>query len=329
MAIKPNAAHHQPSRFANTAEEWVIRLQAPDCSSLEHQAFEDWLAEAPHHPSDYAKAEQLYAVSAQLAKDPEMVIRAQKARQELKSHSTKTPQLIFLAASLAAVAVIAHMFTAPLQHETWKMATAIGERSHHVLSDGSTVTLDTDTVLEGDFSSSERRLTLGRGRVSIHAAHSPERPMIVHAGTGLVRVIGTIFQIQNDNGNVNVDLFDGRLIVNSQSTNRKTAKQLVAGQTVSYDRSGTLSTVHLIATQDGQSWLHGQLVFTDRPLNEILKEANRYSTTEILLGDQALASIRISATFNAGDQSALLAALEAGWNLHTYTDKNGNFVLTR
>ena len=69
-----------------------------------------------------------------------------------------------------------------------------------------------------------------------------------------------------------------------------------------------------IAVAEG--WTQGELVFKEHRLDALLAEANRYSTTKLTLADPALAEISVSGVFRAGNQDALVSALERGWGLH-------------
>ncbi len=42
---------------------------------------------------------------------------------------------------------------------------------------------------------------------------------------------------------------------------------------------------------------------------------NRYSARQVRLADPALGALTVSGVFHAGDQDALVAALERGWSL--------------
>ncbi|WP_313204068.1 FecR/PupR family sigma factor regulator, partial [Stenotrophomonas sp.] len=61
------------------ASAWVARLEAPDCTSIEREAFEDWLAEHPSHVTAWAQAEKLHLRSAGLSGDPWLRTAAARA----------------------------------------------------------------------------------------------------------------------------------------------------------------------------------------------------------------------------------------------------------
>ena len=317
---------------ALTAEAWVVLLEGPDCSPADHEAFEAWLAASPINPRLYAEAERIYLLSAQLASDPRLVAQARRARHDTMRRPARLPRLVLLAAALGVVCLFAYRFVmvAPAPHEVRALETRVGQRMDTRLDDGSQVTLDADTRVMLESSASRRLLTLQRGRLFVRAARDPRRPMIVLAGARAIRVVGTVFQVHERQGEVDVALFEGALAVGDRSDDAAgAAVRLTAGQAVSYGTDGRVGAVHAASIQADQAWLHGQLVFSDRPLADLLREANRYSDTKIVLGDASLGEIKISGTFRAGDQKALLAALETGWGLRSHRQDRHRIVLER
>ena len=317
---------HPISSLPSTAEEWVARLQADDCSREEHLAFEDWLAADPRNPTVYADAERLYSLSSALSADPQL--RAMARGRELHAGTrSNRPWMLATAAGLVLVCLLGYQFLgSDARTPDQRLSTTIGERRDAVLEDGSHVILDADTDVGIGFSRSERTLTLMRGRVQIDAMPDSARPMVVHAGNGSVRVVGTTFQVQQLDGRVEVGLLHGKVTL---ATKQGRGETLSEGQKSGYDRQGNIIPIRALSPTDAQAWTRGLLVFSDSPLDTILQEANRYSRVKVRLADPRLASIPISGAFQAGDQQALADALTVGWALEAQRDGAGNIVLSR
>jgi transmembrane sensor len=49
------------------------------------------------------------------------------------------------------------------------------------------------------------------------------------------------------------------------------------------------------------SWEAGQLSFEDEPLASAVARMNRYSRTQLVVGDDATAQLRVNGVFTAGD----------------------------
>ena len=106
------------------------------------------------------------------------------------------------AVALAAVFVAAFLLTLPgrpletVRRQTF--ITPVGQTATIALSDGTIVTLDTQSELEAIERSSRREVFLTRGRAYFRVAKDPSRPFIVHANERSVRALGTAFTVWNE-----------------------------------------------------------------------------------------------------------------------------------
>ncbi len=78
---------------------------------------------------------------------------------------------------------------------------AVGHQLTATLDDGSTIQLNTDTRIELQYSSRERTVRLQRGEAHFAVAPDAERPFVVVAGSGVVRAVGTEFNVYLSDGN--------------------------------------------------------------------------------------------------------------------------------
>src|SRR5690606_23800307 len=74
--------------------------------------------------------------------------------------------------------------------------TSVGQRSMFTLSDGTTVILDADSSLREQFTQTERRVELTRGRAFFDVAKDAARPFSVVAGEHVVLALGTAFDVE-------------------------------------------------------------------------------------------------------------------------------------
>lgn len=322
-----------------TAEDWVVRLQSPDCDADDHAAFEHWLAGAPARPVDYARAERAHALAGMLADDISLRADAARAYRALRARppAWRRPWAVASAAVLILAGVLGYRML--LMPETGTAAhplalqTAIGERREMALEDGSRIMLDTDSAVEVAFEPDTRVLKLQRGRIHVVAAHDPARPMRVLSAGGEVRVVGTTFQVRQAGDAVDVALLEGRVAVSANvagdSGSAHEVRELSAGQRVRYHRNGAIDVTEPIAANESTGWLEGRLVFEDWPLDALVAEANRYSDVKLVLAEPALAKIRVSGQVKAGDQASLAAALETGWDLRASQRGHDTILLER
>jgi transmembrane sensor len=160
-------------------------------------------------------------------------------------------------------------------------------------------------------------------------AADPDRPFLVKAGPGTVRDIGTTFQVSRIDGQVNVGLLEGRVDVSVGSGADVRRSELAPGEQINIDGNGAIGSRQPLDLAAAHAWPQGDLVFRQRRLDELLVEMNRYSQVQLRLGDPALGSLQVSGVFHAGDQEALVAALERGWSLRAQRQGAEEIVLSR
>jgi transmembrane sensor len=75
------------------------------------------------------------------------------------------------------------------------------------------------------------------------------------------------------------------------------------------------------------AWQRGMLLFEREPLESVLAEVDRYTTTKFVLADEKLRSVRVSGYFRAGDVDSLLLALRKEFKIDSKRDPQGRVVL--
>ncbi len=325
-----NASLHD-SAVLRRAADWQARLKAPDCSAADRDAFERWCAADPVHIEIWLEVAALDEAAASLGETPAIAAAIRPARRGAvharDRHRWRSGVSIAAAAMLMlAVGLIGwlHPFGGV---DTAEFATAVGEQRALTLADGTQVRLDTDTALGFRVDGAQRVLEVRRGRVDLVVA-ADERPFEVHAGRGRLRDIGTRFQVERRDPQVTVAVLEGAVGVRlTDDTAAETA--LAPGQRVGYGERGPLAQVESFDLEQAQAWTRGELIFSNRRLDEVLTEINRYTATPLRLADPAIGAVRISGVFRPADTDALLAALDAGWSLRARRSADGTIELTR
>jgi transmembrane sensor len=77
------------------------------------------------------------------------------------------------------------------------------------------------------------------------------------------------------------------------------------------------------------AWRDGLLDFSDTPLEEVVREVSRYTTTRIEIADPTLAEIRFGGVFRAGDTEPLFRALESAYDIRAEYINQDTVRLTR
>lgn len=309
------------------AAQWYARLRAPDCGPSERSAFQAWLESDPRHLQAYesaARAAQM--VSSQLAVDPRLQALAADAlgqppapRRGFLRANARYAALLITAVGLGLFFAISQRSPVIEGRPTALYANSGHQIQHIALDDGSSVHLDAGALVSVTLDPEERKLILHHGRAFFAVAPDKLRPFSVSASGAQVVALGTQFQVEVlDQQAVNVTLAEGSVAVTDNKSQRGWREVLVPGQQLQIDRaSGRHQTVSVdIALTI--SWSDGRLIFDGMPLHQVLDEINRYASTKVILGDNALANIPIGGNFVAGgDAEEFVATLAAALPLRS------------
>ncbi len=89
--------------------------------------------------------------------------------------------------------------------------TAVGGIASVPMSDGSKVTLNTESAIRLAVSETERRVQLERGEAFFEVAKDPNRPFVVSAGNKRVIAVGTKFSVRRDGNDLRVFVTEGKV----------------------------------------------------------------------------------------------------------------------
>ncbi|MET0232515.1 MAG: FecR domain-containing protein [Rhodanobacteraceae bacterium] len=298
------------------AADWLARMLASDADVRDRDAFERWCAEDDANADAYAAIAADHDFAALLADDPLIADATRKARIEYSGRAQVSGIRRYVALAAAALVVVAvgagawrlHRDSAAVQ----SFATTAGELRKVTLSDGTRVVIDTRTLFDTDFDRNARVLVLHEGRVDIDVARDA-RPLSVYSGRGVVRDVGTHFEVERHGDDVAVKLLDGALDVSLQD--HTGSATLAPGQEARFGARGGIAVADAGGLADGERWTEGTLVFRERRLADLIAEVNRYSTVQLRLADPSLDDLRVSGVFHVGDQKSLLEALRVGWSI--------------
>lgn len=327
------ATEHETPDLPRSAEEWLARLHSPARSPQDEDAFERWRSADPEHAAAYAEVEYLHRNAALLGGDPMLRAVARAARRDFTRRRAPRPPSRgwWLAAGVAAgllltVSIVQIMADRP-DLGGLVYAAGVGLPRAVTLSDGTEVALDAETSLVARFDGHRREVILRNGRAQFHVAPDARRPFMVVAGGNLIRDIGTTFQVSRSADGVTVGLLEGRVSVSRDAVGHAWVSDLKPDQQLHIDASGQASPVTPLDVDAARGWTQGEFAFSEQRLDELLRAMNRYSRTQLRLGDPSLAGLKVSGRFHAGDQLALAQALSQGWKLRVVRTGPGELTL--
>lgn len=287
------------------AVHWFVALRDEEATEADWRAFDRWLKADAAHTGAWRSLERMWggldAVAARAGRRrPRRLKRAAAAALVLAG-------LVVLGWAMAPEGLFA-------DHRT-----ATGELRTVTLADGSRVELGAASALDVAFSARERRVILRTGRAFFTVVPDAARPFVVAARAGEVRVLGTAFDVNLDDG-VTVAVARNAVQV---SVAAGPAARVAQGQGVRYDARG-LSAVAPADIDSVQAWRQGQLVFRDAALGTVVAALQRYHSGRIALVGGGLGQRRVTAVFDAHDADAALDAIARSLSLRIY--RAGRFL---
>jgi len=200
------------------------------------------------------------------------------------------------------------------------LASAKGEIRRLLLSDGSTVILDTESSVSLHFTPSLRSLALLQGRALFEVAKDGARPFVVAVADMHLTTEAATFAIRRDAADlVRVLVKDGSVRLQRAASGKAsvlTANSLTTTSASAAAVQPELETVSLKPEEIGRrlSWRQGLLSFNDQTLASAIDEFARYGATRIILDEPSLAQETVTGLFSATDPHGFARAVAAAFH---------------
>jgi transmembrane sensor len=370
--MQPKAPLKLNEQVYQEACEWFVEFRSGDLDDAGRRRFDLWARRSPEHLAAYLEIAAIWSegsaldpdlkwdaktLIAQAAADATNVVPltersrgadASTAVSDTPSeptpdkldvqqlHPAKSSSAWFrIAASIAAIALIAGT---AIWYQNFRMpiyATTFGEQRSITLPDGSVIDINSHSKIRVRYSAQERLVDLLEGQALFHVAKNPTRPFLVSSATTQVRAVGTEFDVYQKRGGTVVSVVEGRVAVllrsdaaGSETTDlsQVTANHqdesgaqrpgsrgnapifLAAGEQVLVTTTAMQKADHpniAIAT----SWTQRQLEFESASLSEVAEEFNRYNERQLIIEDPTLYDFHISGVFSSSDPASLVRFL--------------------
>ncbi|MDR6712696.1 transmembrane sensor [Pseudomonas hunanensis] len=294
------------------ALSWLSRInQHP--AEAQGAAFKRWLLADPAHRQAYAQAQALWRLSegpaAKLALEQQASL--QPYLDAMRQAPTPRPWLRRGGAlAAAACLVLALGSLGGWQPQLWLEDlqadyTSSGQVRQVTLADQSQMTLDAGSAVAIDFAQGERRVRLLRGAAFFQVTHTGQ-PFLVEAAGGEVRVLGTQFEVRDQDAGAQVTVRSGRVAVSPGPG--QAARELTANQQVAYVEGVAGDTV-AVDSDSRLAWRQGWLNYYQVPLAQVVEELRRYYPGRIVLLDAELGQRKVSGSFPVAEPLVALDSL--------------------
>jgi transmembrane sensor len=293
-----------PRTVLAQAADWLLRLQdAADDDRATRDACERWCQQHPDHARAWQRAQHLLGLVGQIPAGLALPVLGRPQDRPRRAALKRLGMWLTLAP--AGWLGWELMMSAPSGDA---LRTAVGERAHRSLPDGTALILDTDTHVLVQFASDHRQLRLLRGQIRVTTApdtHAPPRPFQIITEQGRVRALGTRFDVRIDGDRTQVALFEGILVVSAGS---HPPWRLQAGEHATFGADAAPTRTALDET--AAAWSQGMLIADAQPLQSVLAQLARHRRG-LVRCDPDVAGLLVSGAFPLDDTDRSLAMLEA------------------
>ena len=325
------------------AARWVARLDFEEPNPTIVADFKRWINQSPAHWQAFESYVDLWG---------EMDLMAElvpPSRQQRRVWQWLPRPMAVSWVALAGIMIVT-LLTLPLFNspDAEVYVTAIGEQRQLQLSDGSSALLNTNTRMAVRYTAERREIHLLQGEAHFEVKHNADKPFEVSAGNGLVRAVGTAFTVHLRNDDVEVVVTEGVIEIDSVPPPDQAAAQATtpahnqpatvvnpgqhtapavtptpaqprvsAGAFATYDRHTAKHIVlaELEKIEQKTAWQQGLLIFDDEPLEQVVAEVGRYTSTRIVIQGSRLRQFKVGGQFKVGDTEAMFEALQISFNI--------------
>lgn len=343
--------HDIPIEVVEAAGDWLDRL-APDSPAADRHAFAEWLQRSPTHVEEFLHLTMLRAeLKGAMSPDwVEHVLRGNDtnvfemqpeatAPAAMRQHAIAGSRWLVTAAMVGAVCVagwLGWQISPQAPTDPALIATKVGEQRFVLLSDGSSIELNTDSRIKISMMASTREIVLLRGELLVDVAKDPTRPFRVKSGDVTVQAIGTRFTVYRRNADTLVSVVEGRVAVTqTQGANLRAPAEpvaepmeLAAGQQVALAIDQVFAPLPA-NLEKVTAWTEQRVVFDDEDLDTVVGEFNRYNRTRLLIGDPALSRRRITGVFDVTDPEEFVTVLHGLEPIRLQVTEDGHRRLYR
>ncbi len=297
-----NQHSHAPiaPAIVEQASHWLMLHWGGELDAEQRRRFAAWQAADPEHQRAWHRLEQLQGT---LAGVPGATA-SRVLREMPDARKRQTLKLLGLLLVAGGSGYLGQQ-QLPWREAMADLRSGTGERLQHTLTDGSRLSLNSDSAVNIRYSDTQRRIQLLRGELLLDSGHDPaQRPLIVETAAGEIQALGTLFSVYEVAGGSRVELYEGALELRPRHA---AAARLAAGEQrwFSAGQLGPIAT----AERNSIAWHDGRLIAERMPLGQFISQLSRHRPG-VLRCDPAVANLSLTGVFPLADTDRVLAALQ-------------------
>lgn len=311
--------------------EIITRFFCGTISESEACELEEWKAESPANSSEFDDLAELWRRTGTIRFPQKINIsKALGAMHDKSGIGRDKPSRFPVLWQIAAILVLALLISGvysyflrggnPGNDYFREVKAAYGTRTTVELPDGSVVLLNSGSSLrfQGGLGHNKQRKVKLQGEGYFSVAKDKEKPFIVEIGGLSVEALGTAFNVDAYNPDVQIEvaLIEGKVVV---ATDGDAGEQLILnpGQLARLDVASRKLSKEIIADGDRSTgWTEGKMVFADDPIREVMRRMENWYNVDISLKDECLLKYRFTGTFVDESLEEILNAFSLTSPLH-------------
>ncbi|MGH8213207.1 MAG: FecR family protein [Rhodanobacteraceae bacterium] len=325
-------------RIELAAAAWLARRDADGWCARDQVQLDAWLRESDAHRvawlrlvSAWEQADRLKALGAGVPAgevpprghwtlsphfDAQRAVTRERALARVHSTPRRRRAFAIAAAAIAALVLAAGSLFLwqrtgpPVNPVVYR--TSVGGSRVVQLADGSQAMLSSATDIAVAMTRSQRDIELHSGEAFFEVRKDKSRPFVVHVDGRRVIAVGTRFAVRRDgDAGLRVVVTHGLVRLESAPGAGEAATLLPAGSIAQL--SGDALEVRHVPIDEARellSWRDGFVVFHDTPLASAVAEFNRYNIRKLVIGDPAVAALKVGGHFRWSNQEAFVRLIE-------------------
>lgn len=350
------------------AIDWLIRLSGSSTSDVDIVIWQEWLATSETNRTAYARIEEIWQLAMHLGGDNSAIdfglaefkrdipreperptllnANVLPRRQNQSNRSSFKNRAILISGSAAIIAATIAVWQVSFQwpnslpkigRESLQVfETAAAQHREFGLVDGSRVSMGAESLVSISYTKDFRSAVLKRGEAYFEVAENKSRPFVVHAGSRLIRAVGTAFNVSMRKDLVTVTVTEGTVVVSANETvpygesggvsESSQLAQVTAGQEVKYDANFAELSVRPANVAAAVAWRNGTLRYVGESLGRVIEDVNRYSDQDIYL-DEEIRQVRFTGTVFQDSVDDWLAGLEIALPVNVDRNPDGSIFV--
>lgn len=280
---------------------WHVRVTGGSATAEELRRFAAWL-EVPLNRAAYDRIATVWSAAGPAAE----IVRA--AAQQQGSAKTQSRRWFIGAMGTAVAASAAYLVVRPMWILAPELRTQSGERRTFVLNDGSSVMLNSSTLLRTRVNNAERKVQLTGGEALFSVVPDISRPFSIATPVGEITVVGTEFSVwSRATDDLTLTVLSG--VVTAQPDATGASMTVRAGEQLAWNAT-SVGAIGKVDANKALAWRTGHVVYENATLQDVALDFERYYGIRARVDDARAAMRPVNGIFQLGSLDSFAHSIE-------------------